>query len=163
MIVVTGNAPRSGTSAMMRALLEHYKPHSYAEKFPAYVAKDLNPEGYWDIKKEYVVSEDPIPTEENTVIKLWAPMFHRVNTQDVKLFVFMQRNNFLEQVDSIERCAIAEGFTMSSQEIAAVFTRQREYAADIFANTNTLVVDMENFREDPDLFIDHIMEVVPCQ
>ena len=55
MIVVTGTAPRCGTSAMMRALLKHYDPHSYAEAFPEYVAKEKNPLGYWDMNKEKLV------------------------------------------------------------------------------------------------------------
>lgn len=163
MIVVTGNAPRSGTSAMMRALVELYKPHSYAELFPEYVAKEQNPEGYWDVKKEHLWTDAPIPTEENTVIKLWAPMFHRINVDDVKLLVFMDRADFMRQVNSIERTSSAEGFTVDSKQIADMFINQRTRAQDIFKNTNTLVVDMESFRADPELFIDHIREVVPCQ
>lgn len=163
MIVVTGNAPRSGTSAMMRALLEHYEPHSYLEQFPEYVAKERNPEGYWDLKKEHATSSDPIPTESGRVIKLWAPMFDRINVDDVHTLVYMQRNDFVKQVDSIRDTALAEGFTVDSDMIAKMFINQRNRTQEIFNKTHTIVVDMENFREDPSLFIDHIQEMVPCQ
>ena len=86
MINVTGTAPRCGTSAMMRELLKEYKPHSYAQDFPDYVAREKNPEGFWDINKKYLYGDDPIPYEEACTLKMAAHSSipgHFVGRQDM--------------------------------------------------------------------------------
>lgn len=161
MIVVTGTAPRCGTSAMMRALLEHYEPHSYAEAFPEYVAKEKNPLGYWDMNKEKLFSADPIPTEECSVIKLWAPQFPRVQAEDIKLLVVMSRGDFDAQVKSIYHCAIAEGLAPPSHElISGMFLNQKNGIDAFFKDVPKIRVEMDTFRDNPNPIISYIKELV---
>ena len=164
MIVVTGNAPRAGTSAMMRALIEHYEPHSYAEQVPDYVAPEKNPEGYWDVAGEHRNGDKRIPYEKDSVIKLWAHQFHRVQEKDVDLVVLMWRNNFLEQIQSIYVTAAAQGLPpLTPAHISQMYINQKECLAAFFGNTETLIVPMEEFREEPEYFVGLIKEVTKCQ
>ena len=159
MIVVTATAPRAGTSAMMRALLEHYKPHSYAEAFPEYVAREKNPDGFWDLAKDKLQAE--IPYEEGSVIKLWAPSFAGLDTSRVKLLVVMSRSNFTEQVQSMVDCAVAEGLgVLEPKQISQIFLNQKNGIDGHFADTPKIRVDMERFRQDPDEIISYIKEIV---
>jgi hypothetical protein len=160
MIVVTGNAPRSGTSAMMRALLEYYEPHSYCEKFPAYVASICNPDGFWDLNEAEITKTDSIPTEPNTVIKLWANHLRRVNADDVKVLVHMVRRDFQAQVQSIFKTAIAEGFRPDPETVSKLFITQDYLINELFVNTPKIVVDMEDFRKNPKQFISSIREIL---
>jgi hypothetical protein len=146
MIVVTGTAPRCGTSAMMRELLKEYKPHSYSEKFPAYSAKEKNPEGFWDIKKEALFTDELIPTEEDSVIKLWHPQFHRVNTSEVQ---------------SIRSCAIAEGqLEPSPKQISQLFRNQQQGISSIFNENTQLRVRMETLRKNPESVLSYVKEIL---
>jgi hypothetical protein len=160
MIVVTGTAPRCGTSAMMRLLLTEYKPHSYVEAFPSYVARDKNPEGFWDVKDAF--GTDKIPYEEDAAIKLWAPHFPRVDADEVKLLVVMHRDNFKEQVDSIHSCAIAEGLAdfCNAEVISSMFINQQTGIENTFNETPQLRVRMSTLREDPDSVISQIKEMI---
>jgi len=161
MIVVTGTAPRCGTSAMMRELIKEYKPHSYAQDFPDYVAREKNPEGFWDIRKERLFGDDPIPYEEDSVIKLWAPQFHRVEVQDIKLLIVMQRANFLHQIESMRSCAIAEGFlNVEPSHLSMMFKSQKTGIEDTFSETPQIRIMMETLREDPDSVISSIKEII---
>jgi hypothetical protein len=161
MIVVTGTAPRCGTSAMMRELLKEYKPHSYSEKFPAYSAKEKNPEGFWDIKKEALFTDELIPTEEDSVIKLWHPQFHRVNTSDVKLVIIMTRDSFIDQVQSIRSCAIAEGqLEPSPKQISQLFRNQQQGISSIFNENTQLRVRMETLRKNPESVLSYVKEIL---
>ena len=161
MILVTGTAPRCGTSAMMRALIQYYKPHSYSQAFPEYVAKHMNPEGYWDIEKGKLFSEEQIPTEENSVLKLWAPQFPRVKAEDVKLLVVMSRKNFYDQIKSLCACAVAEGLEYpSDHQISQMFLNQKIGIDSYFKDTPKIRVDMETFRDNPEPIISYIKELV---
>ena len=161
MIVVTGTAPRCGTSAMMRLLLTEFQPHSLTEAFPEYVARDKNPEGFWDIKKENLSSDESIPHEEGTVIKVWAPQFPRLDIEKVKLVVLMTRDDFMAQVESIYHCAVAEGFAPpTSEQISNMFMNQKEGIKSTFTNAQLLRVRMEDLREFPDRILSHIKEIV---
>tara|TARA_B100001093_G_C26701482_1_gene959298 strand:+ start:156 stop:641 length:486 start_codon:yes stop_codon:yes gene_type:complete len=161
MIVVTGTAPRCGTSAMMRELLKEYKPHSYSEKFPSYAAPEKNPEGFWDIKKEALFTDDPIPTEEDSVIKLWHPQFSRINSDDVNLVIVMTRKNFYDQVQSIRSCAIAEGqIEPSPKQISQIFKNQQQGLSSSFSETTQLRVNMETLKKDPESVISYIKEIL---
>jgi len=161
MIVVTGTAPRCGTSAMMRLLLQSFEAHSLAEAFPEYVAREKNPDGFWDMKKEALFSSEKIPYEENKVIKLWSPQFSRVDASKVKLVVLMTRDDFEAQVASIYNCAIAEGFAPPTGEvISGMFQAQKEGIKSNFSNTQLLRVRMEDLREYPDQILSHIKEIV---
>ena len=153
MIVVTGTAPRCGTSAMMRLLLTEYQPHSYIEEFPSYVAREKNPEGFWDVKD--ALGTDHIPYEENTAIKLWAPHYSRVDPNDVKLVVVMHRDDIKQQYESIHSCAIAEGFgdSCTPEMISAMFATQQAGLETHFSETPQLRVRMASLREDPDSII----------
>ncbi len=163
MIIVTGTAPRCGTSAMMRTLLAEYKPHSYAKAFPSYTARDQNPEGFWDISQDFLFADDPIPTEEDAVLKLWAPQFHRISIEDVSLLVVMSRPNFIDQVESIHRCAVAEGFTADDSIISSMFKNQRDGINTYFNETPTIRVNMETLREEPNMVLEAIKEMKICQ
>ena len=159
MIVVTGTAPRCGTSAMMRALLEHYKPHSYASAFPEYVAREKNPEGFWDLDKDKLQST--IPYEEGSVVKLWSPSFPHLDVTKVKLLVVMSRNNFTHQVQSMVDCAVAEGLgPLEPKQISQIFLNQKNGIDEHFADTPKVRVEMERFRQDPDEIISYIKEIV---
>lgn len=161
MIVVTGTAPRCGTSAMMRELIKEYTPHSYSEKFPSYAAPEKNPEGFWDIKKEALFTDEIIPTEENSVIKLWYPQFNRLNIEDVKLVIVMTRSNFVEQVKSIRSCAIAEGSPdPAPHEISRIFNNQQYGLDTIFNETPQIRIKMETLRKDPESVISYIKEIL---
>jgi len=161
MIVVTGTAPRSGTSAMMRTLLKDYfNPHTYAEAFPSYVAREKNPEGFWDVKQEHVFGSGSIPYEPDSVIKLWAPHFPRVNVKKVSLLVIMQRENFSEQIKSMHSCAIAEGLPCNDQMISHMFKQQQEGINKYFTETPQLWVKMGTLREDPDSVVEQIKEMI---
>ena len=161
MIIVTGTAPRAGTSAMMRALLETNKAHSLAEKFPNWCAPEKNPEGFWDISLEAKNSEDPIPTEQ-AVIKLWATAFHRVDVSAVDLVVVMRRDDFVGQVDSIVKTGEAQGLPeITHQHISNMFLNQYECVEKYFADVPKLVVTMEKFRNNPEQALTKIKEVVP--
>lgn len=161
MIVVTGTAPRCGTSAMMRLLLKEFPAHSYLEQFPGYVAKEKNPEGYWDIKQEIVENPCEIPYEENSVIKLWSPMFKNLDTSKVDLLVIMQRKNYLEQIQSIYSCALAEGFSpLSPAVITQLFENQLSGIEERFDTTTKLRVEMEDLRSKPDDVLSLIKELI---
>lgn len=161
MILVTGAAPRTGTSAMMRALIEHFKPHSFLEKFPTYVAKSQNPEGFWDIAQDKF-GQDLIPDEPNTVIKLWAPHFERVDPDTIQHIVWMHRLDFNNHVRSMHECASAEGYSIDSTIIAKIFINQQK-GLERFKTIPRTIVPMEEFREDPEFFIREIKEAVKCQ
>ena len=161
MILVTGTAPRCGTSAMMRELIKHYKPHSYAQRFPDYVAVHKNPEGFWDIQMDKLFIEDPIPTEEKTVLKLWSPQFSRINSDSVKLMVIMFRKDLEAQVKSISECALAEGSECpTEQHIKQMFINQQTGINRYFKNVPKLGVEMETFREHSKAIISSIKELV---
>lgn len=164
MIIVTGTAARCGTSAMMRALLDDgYKPHSYSEKFPEYVAPEKNPEGFWDVKKEYLFSSDPIPTED-AVIKLWGPQFHRVEVDDIEAVIVMHRSDIAAQAKSIRSCAIAEGLgDLSPVQVAEMFRIQQDGLTKIFSETPQIRVNMDSLRADPQAVISNIKEIVQWQ
>ena len=160
MIIVTGTAPRCGTSAMMRLLLEHYDAHSYIEPFPSYAAREKNPEGFWDLKGEHLFGTDPIPSED-AAIKLWAPQFPRVDVEDVKLVIVMQRGDFLEQCKSIRSCAVAEGLPDPDPALVArMFHNQQTGIESTFSETPMIRVQMESLRADPDSVISYIKEIV---
>lgn len=159
MIVVTGTAPRCGTSAMMRALLQYYKPHSYVEQFPEYVATEKNPDGFWDLAKDKLHKN--IPYEKGTVVKLWAPSFKGIDSSKVKLLVVMSRKDFVKQVESMISCAIAEGFASPTPEqISQMFLNQKTGIDEHFPNTPKIRVEMETFKKDPDKIISYIKEIV---
>ena len=161
MIVVTGTAPRCGTSAMMRELLKEYKPHTYAQDFPDYVAREKNPEGFWDMNKKYLFGDDPIPYEEDSVIKLWSPHFNRAPVQDVKLLIVMQRENFLDQMKSMHSCAIAEGYSsVEPHHLSMMFKNQKTGIDETFSETPQIRVMMETLREDPESVISSIKEII---
>lgn len=161
MIIVTGTAPRCGTSAMMRELIKSHKPHSYAQDFPDYVAREKNPEGFWDINKEYLYGDDPIPYEEDSVLKLWSPHFPRVVVQDIKLLIVMQRTNFLDQIESMRSCAIAEGYSaVEPHHLSMVFKNQKTGIDETFSETPQIRVKMETLREDPESVISLIKEII---
>ncbi len=162
MILVTGTAPRCGTSAMMRELIKTCKPHSIIEPHPTWTAKDMNPLGHWEISDEHLHSSLPIEKEEHTVIKLWANLFHRLNPADIDLVVHMQRKDFTEQVMSIVKTAEAQGLpTLTRKQISNFFINQHQCLEKYFSETPQITVVMEDFREDPEFFIAQIKEVVP--
>jgi hypothetical protein len=161
MIVVTGTAPRCGTSAMMRLLQTEFPVHSYAEEFPEYVAPEKNPEGFWDVKPSVVFDGERIPYEEGTVIKLWAPQFKLIDTSKVKLLVIMQRENFMEQMKSIYSCALAEGLgPLSPQQVSLMFNAQYQGIEEEFADTTKLRVKMNDLRSSPDDVLSLIKELI---
>ncbi len=161
MIVVTGTAPRCGTSAMMRLLLSEFPTHSYAEQFPSYVAEEKNPEGFWDLKPSVIFDQEPIPYEEGTVVKLWSPQFKLIDTSKVKLLVIMQRDNFMEQIQSIYSCALAEGIPpLSPQDISMMFKNQSNGIQEEFADTTKLRVKMSDLRSNPDDVLTLIKELI---
>lgn len=161
MIVVTGTAPRCGTSAMMRLLLSEFPTHSYAEQFPSYVAEEKNPEGFWDLKPSVIFDQEPIPYEEGTVVKLWSPQFKLIDTSKVKLLVIMQRDNFMEQIQSIYSCALAEGIPpLSPQDISMMFKNQGNGIQEEFADTTKLRVKMSDLRSNPDDVLTLIKELI---
>jgi hypothetical protein len=145
---------------MMRALIDIYEPHSYLEAFPEYVAEDMNPEGFWDLRKDSLT--EPIPHEEGSVVKLWAPQYGNVDASKVKLVVWMQRRDIRQQVASILKCGEAEGFgQLPSHLIAKMFEDQyRGVYETYFKETPKVVVDMEDFRENPDHYLNQIKEIV---
>lgn len=159
MIVVTGSGPRTGTSAMMRAL---GNPHSYAVPFPGYAAREMNPEGFYDIRDDVLFEHKDIPYEENTVIKLWGPQFEQFDCSKAELLVVMTRSNFVEHIDSIAKCARAEGHEPTSKKIAWIFKNQLDMIDKHFADTPKMYIDMEEFRSNPDYFITQIKEIAPC-
>ncbi len=162
MILVTGTAPRCGTSAMMRELIKICKPHSAIEAHPTWTAKEMNPLGYWDISAEHLSSSASIATEEHTVIKLWANFFHRLDPAGVDLVVQMQRKNFAEQVLSIIKTAEAQGLpTLTRKQLSNFFINQHQCLEKYFSETPQITIMMEDFREDPKYFINQIKEVVP--
>ena len=161
MIVVTGTAPRCGTSAMMRLLLSEFPTHSYAEQFPSYVAEEKNPEGFWDLKPSVIFDQEPIPYEEGTVVKLWSPQFKLIDTSKVKLLVIMQRDNSMEQIQSIYSCALAEGIPpLSPQDISMMFKNQSNGIQEEFADTTKLRVKMSDLRSNPDDVLTLIKELI---
>ena len=161
MIVVTGTAPRCGTSAMMRLLRTEFPAHSYAEQFPSYVAKEKNPEGFWDLKHSTVFGQEQVPYEEGTVVKLWSPQFKLIDTSKVKLLVIMQRDNFMEQIESIYSCALAEGIPpLSPQDISLMFKNQNHGIQEEFADTTKLRVKMSDLRSKPDDVLSLIKELI---
>lgn len=161
MIVVTGTAPRCGTSAMMRLLLSEFPTHSYAEQFPSYVAEEKNPEGFWDLKPSVIFDQEPIPYEEGTIVKLWSPQFKLIDTSKVKLLVIMQRDNFMEQIQSIYSCALAEGIPpLSPQDISMMFKNQGNGIQEEFADTTKLRVKMSDLRSNPDDVLTLIKELI---
>ena len=161
MIVVTGTAPRCGTSAMMRLLLTEFPAHTYAEPFPSYVAEEKNPEGFWDLKSSVIFDQELIPYEEGTVVKLWSPQFKLIDTSKVKLLVIMQRDNFMEQIQSIYSCALAEGIPpLSPQDISMMFKNQSNGIQEEFADTTKLRVKMSDLRSSPDDVLSLIKELI---
>lgn len=164
MIVVTGTAPRCGTSAMMRLLLTEFKPHSMMEKFPSYTAKEMNPLGFWDIKKEELESDNPIPYEEGSVAKLWGAHFQRVDFDQVNLCIVMKRNNIEDQIKSTKKCAIAEGLgELNDEAIQYMFARQYQDVQEHFPKDKTIIVDMDHLRHYPDELLSYIKEITLCQ
>ena len=164
MILVTGLAPRSGTSAMMRALTKIYKTHSCIEQYPSWTAREMNPNGFWDICLEQRDGDEPIVTEEHTVLKLWSPQFHRVDPEAVDLIVQMTRSDFIGQVNSIVKTAKAQGLPeLTPQHISHMFLNQRECLEKYFPYVDRLIVPMEEFRLSPDKFLRQIKEAIPWQ
>ena len=161
MIVVTGTAPRCGTSAMMRLLLTEFPAHTYAEPFPSYVAEEKNPEGFWDLKPSVIMNGEAIPYEEGSVVKLWAPQFKLIDASKIKLLVIMQRDNFMKQIESIYSCALAEGIgPMSPQDISLMFRNQLRGIEGEFADTTKLRVKMSDLRSSPDDVLSLIKELI---
>lgn len=162
MIIVTGTAPRCGTSAMMRELIRSYKPHSSAEQHPSWTAPEMNPKGYWDLSLAYRDGDKPIVAEPNSVIKLWATQFHRVDPDAVSLVVVMRRSNFTHQVDSIIKTARAQGLPeLTRAHISHMFLNQNQCLEKYFDTVPRLDILMEDFRDKPEYFIRQIKEVVP--
>lgn len=162
MILVTGTAPRCGTSAMMRELIKLYKPHSSLEAHPSWTAHEMNPKGYWDLSLENRDGNEPIEAEPNSVIKLWATQFHRLDPDDVELVVVMNRSNFSHQVNSIIKTARAQGLPeLTRAHITHMFLNQNQCLEKYFDAVPRLNILMEDFRDSPDDFIRQIQEVLP--
>ncbi len=163
-IIVTGEGPRSGTSAMMRLLLEQgWSPYEKAEKFPSYTATEMNPEGYWDLSKEFVDNPTTINLETEQCAKVWFPHFPCVVAPSVDLIIIMYRKDWETQLGSIERCCEAEGieFTLEAAERSKRMTKFLAQAC--FPKCPILLVETEELRRHPNSIISQIKEINKCQ
>lgn len=160
-IVVTGIAPRCGTSAMMRILLDNgWQSHSHAEQFPSYTVKAKNPKGFWDVSQEFVENPTPIAMGDNECIKLWYPHFNLVDWSTVDLMVVMHRTDFVQQLSSIKKCAGAEGLTLTAKQYAEMFTNSNKYINNVQDSVKQLKVPMRYLRGSPKSVLHNIKEIV---
>lgn len=146
-IVVTGIGPRSGTSAMMRELIDAgYKPHRYAEAFPTYVAPAKNPEGYYDLSLDFLLDPDAkISLGVTEVVKVWSPQFRQVDWSTVGRVIVMYRNDIPAQLESILETAEAEGLELSDTRIERMFWEPRVLLRDL--DVPVTYVETEQLRE----------------
>lgn len=107
-ILVTGIGPRTGTSAMMNALIkEGWKPkQNICVKYPSYCSqatRDANPEGLWDMSNAFVAAPHPasVCLEHGEVIKVWAGFYQKVDLDTVDVVVCMYRDDYEAQKKSI--------------------------------------------------------------
>ena len=73
----------------------------------------------------------------------------------------MQRDNFMEQIQSIYSCALAEGIPpLSPQDISMMFKNQSNGIQEEFADTTKLRVKMSDLRSSPDDVLSLIKELI---
>lgn len=160
-IVVTGVAPRCGTSAMMRLLIDNgWQPHALAEQFPGYVAKDQNPLGFWDVSETYLDAPTPIALEQNQCIKLWDSHFINVDWSTVDLMIVMHRPDLQTQLASIHRCAKAEGLNLSAKQYSQMFLNANNNINAVSGLVDQLRIPMRYLRGAPKSVLHKIKEIV---
>ena len=95
------------------------------------------------------------------MLKLWSPHFSRVVVRDIKLLIVMQRENFLDQIESMRSCAIAEGYSaVEPHHLSMMFKNQKTGIDETFSETPQIRVKMETLREDPESVISLIKEII---
>lgn len=105
-IVVTGIGPRTGTSAMMRRLVN--KGYSFiGARFPKHGVPKHNPEGYFELElddycRRYVLEGDQC-------IKMWPGMLHLLQPSQVDLLIVMKRPDRDAQIMSGIKVGTDEG------------------------------------------------------
>lgn len=160
-VVVTGIGPRCGTSAMMRLLINNgWDPHSVAEQFPHYVAREKNPEGFWDVSKTYLETPTPITLGVNQCIKLWHPYFSYIDWTTVDLMVILHRQDFIKQFKSTDKCAKAEGYHMTIQQYSEILTAVHKNIKEISSLVKQLRIPMRYLRGSPNSVLTKIKEAV---
>lgn len=160
-IVVTGIGPRCGTSAMMRLLINNgWDPHSVAEQFPHYVAREKNPEGFWDVSKTYLDNTTPIALKANECIKLWDPHFSYIDWATVDLMIVMHRQDYSKQLRSIYKCAKAEGLDMTAKQYSELFTTAHANIKEVSNLVKQLRIPMRYLRGSPKSVLTKIKEIV---
>ena len=160
-IVVTGIAPRCGTSAMMRLLIKNgWTTHSITEQFPAYVAREENPEGFWDVSEKYLNQATPIALGNNECIKLWDPHFQYMDWTTVDLMIVMHRPDFIKQINSITQCSKAEGLNLTAKQCAEMFTNSHQNVEAVSDIVPQLRIPMKYLRGAPKSVLHKIKELI---
>lgn len=158
-IVVTGIGPRCGTSAMMRELIARgWEPHAFAEPFPSYVAPMKNPKGFWDVSIEHLHSDEIVSLAENEVIKVWSPMYNRVDWSTVDHVIVMHREDKSKQIASILSCAEEEGIEVDDLAIERMFWEPRILLRDV--PVNKTYIEIEELRANPREVLQEIKEAI---
>ena len=149
-IVVTGVAPRCGTSAMMQLLLTNgWNPHAVVEQFPRYVAPSENPKGFWDVSDDYRTGATDIALNENECIKLWFPMFKHMDWTTV-----------IKQRASILRCAKAERLALTVKQSAQMFVEANKNINELSDLVKQLKIPMRYLRGSPNSVLRKIQEII---
>ena len=160
-IVVTGVAPRCGTSAMMQLLLTNgWNPHAVVEQFPRYVAPSENPKGFWDVSDDYRTGATDIALNENECIKLWFPMFKHMDWTTVDLLVVMHRQDVIKQRASILRCAKAERLALTVKQSAQMFVEANKNINELSDLVKQLKIPMRYLRGSPNSVLHKIKEII---
>ena len=163
-IVVTGVAPRCGTSAVMRLLLENgWEPHESLEKFPEYVAPEQNPDGFWDVSNEVRLGLPQLAMTGNECIKLWYPMFDLMDWTTVDLLLIMHRKDYVKQIKSILKCAVAEGLDVPLSRWPRVFNETNEAINTLDETVQQLRIPMPYLRSHPKSVLHKIKEIIQWQ
>ena len=164
-IIVTGLAPRCGTSAMMRLLLDNgWSPSPVSEKFPEYVAPEMNPDGFWDVTKEWGENPTSVSLKKSECVKLWYQHFPYVDPKSVDLIIAMYREDEDQQTASIYKCAAAEKVEGWSDDLIDRARRLTPFLAKAsFPSVPMLSVETEELRSNPEIIISKVKEAALCQ
>ncbi len=145
-IVVTGMGPRSGTSAMMRLLIQSgYAP--IGEAFPTYVVPEENPKGYWDLDWETLTSQEMIHIGDNQCGKVFPPHLHRIDWSTIDCLIVMYRADFNAQQESCKRVGEKEGIHFGDGWLKHYQEEARLKILKLMQEgVKVVYVEMESFR-----------------
>lgn len=99
MIVVSGVAPRTGTSFVMHCLKTKGYPVYGHKHLNGYTVRDHNPDGYYDL---YPYEANPDNNYiANKIVKLWCPSYYFF--KNIDKFILLERKDKDKQLESMRK------------------------------------------------------------